>query len=868
MWNLIRNTPHDSTVCGLLLLTLIAGPRTINAAAESDPPTAAPQASATADRDNITTDEITTDEHTFELFVVGPDGKPIPDATVELRTSPVATAEQITRGKFVRKHTYGTMATTDAKGRLIVKLPSKPSRFNVSIETAGYAPYWAGWSSDSHPEPVPARFTAELDAGWSVGGIIVDDKGQPVEGVKVNPSIKFKKRAGDLQELGVGTNLKTDAAGKWRYNSVPASENQVFVEINHSSFKPHRRPLTRSEFGIERGQEPVGKIALDRGLMVVGKVTDEAGNPIVGALVRTKFLNDIRETKTGNDGTYRLEGCEPRMARIVISAKGMATDMQEVRVDPEMEPVNFQMQPGGTIRIRVLDEQDRPIPKARIFFQRWRGQFDYFEFNHVSQYADEQGVWIWNEAPLDPFEADICRPGGMQLGKQPLIARDEEYVFRPPPALVITGKVIDAETKALVKKFQVVPGVRSSESRKNWVRGEQYMATEGQYRLQHTHDYLAHLVRIEAEGYQPAVSRDIKSHEGQVSIDFELRKGTDLTATVLTPAGGPAVRARVALGVAGSQISIKNGDIDSGQTYCARQEANDSGQFKFPPQETAFQIVITHPAGYAHIAADAESLPATIKLEAWARVEGTFRVGKELASNVPITVNSAGLHSYGNDVPNIFTHYEVTTGKDGTFVFDRMISGRARIGRRILLMVDEGAVEITSSGMMAANFASGKTTRIELGGTGRPIIARLQPPKGHMGKVNWQFALVHVESHLPAPPQPNDPPIPAAIQGDPAKKQLWLLQWQERTVEGKAWKAWMAAVHGHKRLRDASPYFTASVNRDGTFRIDDVPIGDYTLTVRFSRDAAGKLHSHRFSVPSKDGSNTDHSLDLGVLALE
>lgn len=40
--------------------------------------------------------------------------------------------------------------------------------------------------------------------------------------------------------------------------------------------------------------------------------------------------------------------------------------MQEVRVDPELEPVNFSMRPGGKIRIRVVDEEGKGIPKARI----------------------------------------------------------------------------------------------------------------------------------------------------------------------------------------------------------------------------------------------------------------------------------------------------------------------------------------------------------------------------------------------------------------------------------------------------------------------------------------------------------------------
>ena len=276
---------------------------------------------------------------------MGPNGRPVPEALVQIRTSPHPTANDVRRGTFVKDSTYGSFAKTDAEGRLAVLRPAAPERFNVDVTTPGYGPYWAGWSSYEHDGTIPAHFIVELEAGWSVGGIIVDDTGKPVEGVRIRPSIEYKKPPGVTKQFGVGTNLKTDAAGKWRFDSVPVSMNEVYVEIDHPAFKPLRRPLPRDGFGLEPGQEATAKITLERGLTVVGKVTDEAGNPIAEALVRTKFFNDVREATTGPDGTYKLVGCEPRSTRIVVSAKGRATDMKELNVEPGMDPVDFQMKP-------------------------------------------------------------------------------------------------------------------------------------------------------------------------------------------------------------------------------------------------------------------------------------------------------------------------------------------------------------------------------------------------------------------------------------------------------------------------------------------------------------------------------------------
>ncbi len=132
----------------------------------------------------------------------------------------------------------------------------------------------------------------------------------------------------------------------------------------------------------------------------------------------------------------------------------------------------------------MLDEKGNPVPKARIFFQQWRVPFfKYFEFDHVSQYADQNGIWVWNEAPLDEFKADICRPDGMQLPRQSLIARAEEYVFRVPGALVVSGKVIDAVTRKPIPEFRVVPGGADNQQAIFWNRTESFIATDGHYRI-------------------------------------------------------------------------------------------------------------------------------------------------------------------------------------------------------------------------------------------------------------------------------------------------------------------------------------------------------------------------------------------------
>jgi uncharacterized GH25 family protein len=635
--------------------------------------------------------------------------------------------------------------------------------------------------------------------------------------------------------------------------------NAVSVSIKHPQFMPEGRNLARSEYGLNKGTEPSAKILLKPGIVITGHVTDEAGKPIAEARV---FTRD-REAKTSKEGTYRLAGLGPGKVRVVVAAKARAMDMRDLNVEPNMEPVDFVLKPGGKIRIRVLNKEGQPLPKTRVFFQQWRGrQVEYFEFDKIPQYANKDGVWEWDGAPLDALEADICPPNGMQLVRQNITAREQEYVFHPLAALVISGTVTDAKTKEPIKSFRVIPGNRYGQGQLFWNRSDASTAKDGKYEIRENRVDGIRVIRVEAEGYKPQESEDIKAEDENVLLDFELERGADIEGLVLTPDGKPAAGAKLAMGISGAQISIRNGDVGDSSTYAARFETDKSGKFHFPPQDNAFTLVVTHPAGYAKIPSGADWKQDTIKLEPWARVEGAFRIGKAAAPHVALEIQENSFSDFRNEGPRIFSNHEATTDVAGHFVFERVWPGKGYIGRRIIFMVNDGATEVTSSRHVRFECKAGQTLKLDLGGDGRQVVGRLLAPKGAIAPVNWRTAQINLQVDLA---QPQMPQPPAAVQNDRKKYAAWFTDWQ-LSPEGQAWKAITAA---NTRIRETAPYFNASADKDGNFTIDDVPPGSYQLNIWLQQQQGPQRPAnHHVTVPAAEPGQADAPVDVGGISLD
>src|SRR5205823_1150002 len=153
------------------------------------------------------------------------------------------------------------------------------------------------------------------------------------------------------------------------------------------------------------------------------------------------------------------------------------------------------------------------------------------------------------------------------------------------------------------------------------------------------------------------------------------------------------------------------------------------------------------------------------------------------------------------------------TDKEGRFTLDRGPPGKAAVA----LGVHTGQSQFgtTHSGftqMQKIDVKAGETAQVTIGGTGRPVVGRVNVPAELTGKFSWADVSASVSSradfHPPALPEDYD-------QMDQAARTKFQQEW----AKSPEYQAYRKAM-GDRR------YFTVKVEPDGSFRCDDVPAGD------------------------------------------
>ena len=250
--------------------------------------------------------------------------------------------------------------------------------------------------------------------------------------------------------------------------------------------------------------------------------------------------------------------------------------------------------------------------------------------------------------------------------------------------LKVRGTVVDAETRHAVKAFTLVPGMESGANfSPYWDRGRARLATRGRYeiRFEDMMRQQGRRLRVEADGYMPAVSRVIRDDEDNPVVNFVLQKGAGIASVVKLPDGAPLAGAEVVLVSPSQPAFLTNGLVPTGNDHRIARTAGD-GRFAFPPQEPPYTIVVLHDRGFAEQTirnADAR-LPAELTVRPWGRVEGTLRIGRRPGAGQTLGLSYDRMGDTPATIP--WWSGKATTDEAGRFAFERVMPGEVTIAAR------------------------------------------------------------------------------------------------------------------------------------------------------------------------------------------
>ncbi|HSZ58819.1 MAG TPA: sigma-70 family RNA polymerase sigma factor [Tepidisphaeraceae bacterium] len=314
---------------------------------------------------------------------------------------------------------------------------------------------------------------------------------------------------------------------------------------------------------------------------------------------------------------------------------------------------------------------------------------------------------------------------------------------------------------------------------------------------------------------------------------------------------GPAVvgfvRTADGTPVAGATVMLSSADADVVFRPSRRArpvptvQTGADGRFEFRPGSTPYGVLVTCDQGIGVATVAKLVASADLVIQPWGRIDGTARLGSK-----PLSKSKLFLWPGGFEIDEAHVRFQfpdVATDQDGHFVVNRLPPGPLSITWKM-----PGGTGTEHS--LQVQVQGGTTTYIIAGGTGRPVIGRVNPPPRE-----GNDHIVRLQRLMPEPFDSQD------WEHLTAERRAKLMAELEASPDYPAWE------------RDCNPFET-KIGPDGTFHLDDIPAGKYTMLIAYwnsSNDSRyletiGELE-RKITVDPMPGGRNDEPLDLGTLDL-
>jgi beta-lactamase regulating signal transducer with metallopeptidase domain/thiol-disulfide isomerase/thioredoxin len=659
----------------------------------------------------------------------------------------------------------------------------------------------------------------------------------PAHGLAMARTPDVRRRLEALNRIVFDTSLS------WRHLMPAIFVGSVFVVFIGGLGFTRAEPVALANFSsqtqIERPEVPGSRTATSRagdvpkpedqaetGRITLRAVAAQTGRPIEGAravLGPSSWDAKLPTATTDARGELVFEHCAPGSTVVTLQAEGFAPELREVRVGERLEPLAFRLQPASELRLRVVDVLGKPVAGAFVFAQTWRG----YHSIDLRKETDSVGRFAWRSAPRDAVFYDIGKTGFMARRAIPLIASEREHVVTLHPKLVITGRVTDAKTGQPLPKCLIIEGVGFKGTDQNsWARNRASDVSGGEYRTSFDEPNDTMFVRVEALGYKPAVSRAFRADEGGQRFDFVLERALTLSGIVQLPDGKPAPGVDVILATEADQVLFQGGHFES-RTSAPRSKTSADGRFAFTAPQGDFLVIALGDAGYVDASPADLAKSDVLVLVPWGRLEGELMAGSRPKANQEISFSPSRPRG---GLPNgvFFYQYDSKTDNQGRFALDRVVPGPGVVTRVLVTNYGRFSQHWTCGGE-AVDIRPGRTTKVRIGGKGRPVIGQI------------------------------------VLEGTPDSPIEWTRNPPAHMTRPK-----------HEREKTTSAYVSLGSNfeKDGRFRIDDVTPGTYELSITINArpnpevfEPGEAIGSVRMSVtvPDVPGGQSDEPLNLGAI---
>ncbi|MDR3621508.1 MAG: sigma-70 family RNA polymerase sigma factor [Paludisphaera borealis] len=750
--------------------------------------------------------------------------KPGPTKLLTVETRDLTTGSPVP-GIEIKLNVIGTdqkwlKATSDENGlaRFQLSLPGEIKYLQPFASREGFVPLGLNWNSDPSSS-LPDRFLLQLEKATTIKGRVIDDGGRPIASATVVIDAS-KRYPGSPQWVAVSyEKVQTDADGRWSFTGVPEKPDAVKLAVYHHLHLDGQRFFYNTEEfkPLSALQDGSALLHLRRGTPVNGTVVAPDGKPVAGATVylgeSSHFVtNEIPPVVTDADGKFALGLRAGTATSLTVLSPGYAPTQTMLRVGTAPVPVSIALQPPHRLEGRLVDAQGKPITKAAVEVDAWKG----FEGIRKTLHPDADGKFVWEDAPADEVRMRVSAIGYSEQRSVAMTAGSVNRVVLTAPTTV-RGTVLDDETGKPISGYSLLVGVVwGPNDRLIWQRGWDVSrdAKRSERGFEHTFTDSVHqyLIRVEAPGYAPADSGHLESGTNH-DVTFRLKKADPIRGVVTRPDGSTAREGFVYLVLESDSLRIDNGKAkDYGVPMTVHSKIGAEGSFSLPPQIEPYVLVALSPEGIG-VDDRRKGKAGALHLEPWAKLSGRLsRDGKPLAGAVLRSELNAPL--FAPEIPMLSMSVYLTTDAQGRFTLDRLTPGRQVFHRRVPNNTPKRDWFIETATLDAK---PGASYNLNIGASGHPVVGKLALPPG----------------------------------------RPWMIR--KSIIEAKGGDA-------------SAPKYGIEVAADGRFRADDVPAGDYVMRIALHEpppeNACGwgalvAAFSHEFKVV---GEGELEPVDLGVLS--